>query len=84
MCIGIPARLVSVNAGHPDLATAEIGGQLRVVNVGLLAAPPAAGDWVLIHMGFALTRMTARQADEALDVFRDERRAEAPDSGEGG
>lgn len=77
MCLGLPARVVSVGVDHPDLARVELGGLLRVVNVGLLESPPAIGAWILVHMGFALSTMTAQEADSALDVFRDERRAEA-------
>jgi hydrogenase expression/formation protein HypC len=76
MCLGVPVRVVSVGVDHPDLARVELGGVLRLVNVGLLDEPVSPGDWILVHMGFALSTMTARQADEALDVFRDERRAE--------
>ncbi len=75
MCLGIPGRVVSVGVGHQDLASVDFGGVLRVVNAGLLEEPVAAGDWVLVHMGFALSTMTAQQANEALDVFRDERGA---------
>jgi hydrogenase expression/formation protein HypC len=76
MCVGIPGRVVSVGTDHPDLARVDIGGVPRSVNVGLLDEPVRPGDWVLVHMGFALSTMTAQQADAALDVFRDERRAE--------
>ena len=76
MCLGIPARVVSVGTGHPDIATADFAGVLRSVNVGLLELPVAPGDWILIHMGFALSTMTADEAARALDVFTDERRAE--------
>jgi hydrogenase expression/formation protein HypC len=76
MCLGVPGRVVSVGADHPDLARVDIGGVLRSVNIGLLTAPVRPDDWVLVHMGFALSTMTARQAEAALDAFRDERRAE--------
>jgi hydrogenase expression/formation protein HypC len=76
MCLGIPARVVSVGVDHPDLARVDCGGVLRLVNIGLLPQPVAPGAWILVHMGFALSTMTAEQAGEALDVFRDERRAE--------
>jgi hydrogenase assembly chaperone HypC/HupF len=77
MCLGLPARVVSVGVDHPDLARVELGGVLRMVNVGLLDSPPAVGELILVHMGFALSTMTAQEAESALDVFRDERRAEA-------
>jgi hydrogenase expression/formation protein HypC len=76
MCLGIPARVVSVGVDHPDLARVDCGGLLRLVNIGLLPEPVASGAWILVHMGFALSTMTAEQAGEALNVFRDERRAE--------
>ena len=53
MCLGIPARLVDGDTGHPDLATVDMGGVRRVINMGLLEEPLQAGDWVLVHMGFA-------------------------------
>ncbi len=76
MCLGLPARVVSVGTGHPDLATVEYQGTARVVNIGLLDEPVSTGDWVLVHMGFALSTITAQEADAALEVFREERRAE--------
>jgi len=76
MCVGIPGQVVSVGTDHPDLATVDFGGTLRLVNVGLLDEPVAGGDWVLVHMGFALSTMTADGAARALDAFREERAAE--------
>jgi hydrogenase expression/formation protein HypC len=55
MCLGIPARPVAGGTSHPGLARADMGGVGRVINVGLLEVPPRAGDWVLVHMGFALS-----------------------------
>ncbi len=81
MCLALPARVVSVGEDHPDLARVELGGRLRVVNVGLLDDPVAPGDWILVHLGFALSRVTGQEADAALDVFRDERRAAAGPGG---
>jgi hydrogenase expression/formation protein HypC len=77
MCLGLPARVISVGVDHPDLARVELGGVLRVVNIGLLEPPPGPDDWILVHLGFAVSTVTAAEADAALDVFRDERRAEA-------
>jgi hydrogenase assembly chaperone HypC/HupF len=66
MCLGIPAQLVDGDTGHPDLAMADMGGVRRVINMGLLEEPLQAGDWVLVHMGFALQAMTADEARDAL------------------
>ncbi|MBV9208195.1 MAG: HypC/HybG/HupF family hydrogenase formation chaperone [Actinobacteria bacterium] len=76
MCLGIPARLVAGDTGHPDLAMADMGGVTRMINVGLLDEPPASGDWVLVHMGFALSAMTEQEAADALAALGAERDAE--------
>ena len=76
MCLGIPAQLVDGETGHPDLAVAEVGGVRRVINVGLLDEPPRAGDWVLVHMGFALSVMSPDEARDALTALGAEREAE--------
>ena len=76
MCLGIPAQLVAGDTSHPDLAMAEVGGVRRVINIGLLDEPPHAGDWVLVHMGFALSVMTADEAREALAALGAEYEAE--------
>jgi len=76
MCLGIPAQLVAGETGHPDLVMAEVGGVPRTVNVGLLDERPGPGDWILVHMGFALNVMTAQEAADALDALGAEREAE--------
>jgi len=76
MCLGIPAQLVAGETGHPDLVVAEVGGVPRTVNVGLLDERPGPGDWILVHMGFALNVMTPEEAADALDALGAEREAE--------
>ena len=76
MCLGIPAQLVAGDTGHPDLVMAEVGGVPRTVNVGLLDERPGPGDWILVHMGFALNVMTAEEAADALAALGAEREAE--------
>ena len=76
MCLGIPARITDGATGHPDLATVDMGGVTRVVNIGLLDEPPRPGDWILVHMGFALSTMTAEEAADALAALGAEREAE--------
>jgi hydrogenase expression/formation protein HypC len=78
VCIGVPARILSVGEDHPDLARVDYGGVEQTIHIGLLDVPVQPGDWILVHMGFALSTMTAQQAADALDVFRDERDAEVP------
>ncbi|MGD0603341.1 MAG: HypC/HybG/HupF family hydrogenase formation chaperone [Streptosporangiaceae bacterium] len=76
MCLGIPAQLVAGETGHPDLARVDMGGVTRVINMALLDEPLGPGDWVLVHMGFALQPMTAAEAQDALDALGAERDAE--------
>jgi len=76
MCLGIPAQLVAGETGHPDLVMAEVGGVPRTVNVGLLDQRPGPGDWILVHMGFALNVMTPEEAADALAALGAEREAE--------
>jgi len=76
MCLGIPAQLVEGETGHQDLVLAAVGGVPRPVNIGLLDERPKTGDWVLVHMGFALNAMTAAEAQDALDALGAERAAE--------
>ena len=68
MCIGIPGRITAL--GPDDVATVDVGGTPRAINIGLLAGEPIApGDWVVIHMGFALQTMSESEAREALEFL---------------
>ncbi|HET9893542.1 MAG TPA: HypC/HybG/HupF family hydrogenase formation chaperone [Streptosporangiaceae bacterium] len=52
---------------QPDLAKVEVSGVRRVINVGLLADDlPKPGEWVLIHVGFALSKIDEQEAASAL------------------
>jgi hydrogenase expression/formation protein HypC len=68
MCLGIPGRVVSVLEGNAGmLALVDVLGAERPVNLGMLediAVEP--GEWVLIHMGFALERIDEAKAAEAM------------------
>ena len=75
MCLGIPAQLVAGDTGHPDLVMVDMGGVSRAVNIGLLDERPGPGEWILVHMGFALSIMTADEARDALDALGAEREA---------
>jgi hydrogenase expression/formation protein HypC len=70
MCLGIPGRIVDLPADRPEIARVEVDGRLREVNVMLLEdATPRPGDWVLIHLGFALQTMTEADAAETLALL---------------
>ena len=63
MCLGIPGQVVEwVDADHA-IAKAEISGVRRNINVGLLGDVDV-GDWVLIHVGFAMSKIDEHEAHE--------------------
>ena len=67
MCLGIPGQVVGMVEGFGDqLALVDVEGEHRKVNIGMLDAVPAPGQWVLIHMGFALETTDAEGAQQAL------------------
>jgi hydrogenase expression/formation protein HypC len=68
MCLGLPGRLISVDVGGA-MAQVEVAGVIRDIDVSLLAAPFLVGEYLLIHSGFALERMSAEEAAEALIPF---------------
>ena len=69
MCLGIPAQIVELVDADAGLATAEISGVRRSVSVAL--CPEASvGDWVLVHVGFALSRIDEQQARETLELLQ--------------
>jgi hydrogenase expression/formation protein HypC len=66
MCLGIPGRLVEM-LDHEHLAKADVAGVGRVINIGLLEDEGLAiGDWVLIHVGFAMSKIDEDEAARAL------------------
>ena len=76
MCLGIPARIVEVSDPERKLAVAEVGGVRRTVNIACIvtADHPAAsclGDWVLLHVGFAMSRIDEAEAARTLDLLRE-------------
>ena len=71
MCLGIPGVIVALQDDQPDLATVEVSGVRRAVNVALLADEPVVpGDWVLIHVGFAISRIDEDEAGATLALLR--------------
>ncbi len=69
MCLGLPGQVVEIADAESHLAVAEISGVRRVVNIGLLVGDDggvAIGDWVLIHVGFAMAKIDEDEARHAL------------------
>lgn len=71
MCLGIPGELVELATDDTDLATVSVAGVRRKVNVGLLIEDEelAVGDWILIHVGFALAKIDEAEAAAALEML---------------
>jgi hydrogenase expression/formation protein HypC len=71
MCLGIPGEVVELVEGQPDLAKVDVSGVRRMINIGLLADdPPKPGEWVLIHVGFALSKIDEDEAAAALEFLQ--------------
>ncbi|MEO7429243.1 MAG: HypC/HybG/HupF family hydrogenase formation chaperone [Acidimicrobiales bacterium] len=67
MCLGIPGQLVELCADNDQLARVDITGVRRMINIGLLEDEVLEpGDWVLIHVGFAMSKIDEAEAAVAL------------------
>ena len=72
MCLAIPGQIVEVVDDERRLAKVEVAGVRRSVNIGLLDADGvgvAAGDWVLIHVGFAISQVDEDEARATRDLL---------------
>jgi hydrogenase expression/formation protein HypC len=67
MCLGIPGEVVELYSDRNDLAMVDVSGVRRAINIGLLEDENIQpGDWVLIHVGFALSKIDEEEAAAAL------------------
>lgn len=67
MCLGIPGQVVEIVDGFGNqVALADVNGVRRQVNIAMLDEMPAAGDWILVHMGFAMEQIGEAEARETL------------------
>ena len=74
MCLGIPGRIVAITDEARQMAMAEISGVRREVNVACIAEGPLealVGEWALIHVGFAMSRIDPDEAERTLQALRD-------------
>ena len=62
MCLAIPGQIVEVVDHEHRIASVDIAGVRRKVNLGLLDEGVGPGDWVLIHVGFAISRVDEAEA----------------------
>jgi hydrogenase expression/formation protein HypC len=71
MCLGIPGQVVELTDPAAYLARVDVNGIKRVISVRLLAdVGLAPGDWVLVHVGFAMAKIDEREAALTLDQIK--------------
>lgn len=67
MCLGVPARVMEVEGSS---ATVEVGGARREISIMLLDDVKA-GDWVILHAGFAIEKLSPEEAEKTLALFKE-------------
>jgi hydrogenase expression/formation protein HypC len=82
MCLGIPGQIVEVTDMTRKLALVDVAGVKRVINVACIARDEAelascVGVWVLVHVGFAMARIDAGEAQKTLDLLTELGEAQA-------
>ena len=71
MCLGVPGRIVEFLDPTHHLAKADISGVRRAINVGLLVPDGLEiGDWVLIHVGFGLSKIDEEEARRTTEFLQ--------------
>ena len=74
MCLGIPGKVVAITDPARKLGLVEVAGVRREINLACIVdeAHPVAscvGDWVLVHVGFAMSRIDEREAEATLALL---------------
>jgi len=82
MCLGIPGRIVSIDDAERLVATVDISGIRRQVNIACIVddehtPETCIGDWVLIHVGFAMSRIDEAEAAATLQILAELGEAQA-------
>jgi hydrogenase expression/formation protein HypC len=71
MCLAIPGRIVEISSDHQDSALVDVMGVRRRIDLGLLHDDrPVPGDWVLIHVGFAMSKISEQDAADQMNTLR--------------
>lgn len=74
MCLGIPGQIVQIDDALRKLATVDVSGVKRQVNIACIVnedhpVESCVGDWVLVHVGFAMSRINEKEAAETLQIL---------------
>ena len=71
MCLAIPGKIIEILPDNPDSALVDVVSVRRKVDLGLLENDrPKPGDWVLIHVGFAMSKISEKEALEQMETLR--------------
>ncbi|NJM72841.1 MAG: HypC/HybG/HupF family hydrogenase formation chaperone [Scytonema sp. RU_4_4] len=76
MCLGIPGQIIEITDIKQKLAVVNVGGVKRQVNIACIvdeqhSVESCVGDWVLVHVGFAMNRMNEKEAMETLQILEE-------------
>ncbi|MCA1619648.1 MAG: HypC/HybG/HupF family hydrogenase formation chaperone [Acidobacteria bacterium] len=72
MCLAIPGKVVEIVDAENHIAKADVGGVRRNVNIGMFdEGEVTVGDYVLIHVGFAMSKIDEHEAEETLRVLKE-------------
>ena len=71
MCLAIPGKIVAICSDRQDSATVDVAGVRRKIDLGLLPDDkPVPGDWVLVHVGFAMSKISEQDAADQMSTLR--------------
>jgi hydrogenase expression/formation protein HypC len=71
MCLAIPGKIVEISSGNTSSALVDVVGVRRKVDLGLLEDDkPVPGDWVLVHVGFAMSKISEHDALDQMNTLR--------------
>lgn len=76
MCVGVPGQIVEIVDTETDTAIVEICGVRRAVNIACVVSDERShsqciGEWVLVHVGFAMSRLDPLEAQKTLELLRE-------------
>ncbi|MBV8986469.1 MAG: HypC/HybG/HupF family hydrogenase formation chaperone [Acidimicrobiia bacterium] len=72
MCLAVPTEVVEIRDDDPDVAVVEVSGVRRAINIGLLTTEGVQpGDWVLVHVGFAMSKIDEAEARATLRLLEE-------------
>ena len=82
MCLGIPGQIVEIADTNKKLAVVNVAGVRRQVNIACIvdenhSPADCIGDWVLVHVGFAMNRINEKEAAETLQLLQELSAAQA-------